>query len=161
MGTSYWLCSNCDETFIQLEGNKPRCPFCDSSKIIFCFQGDAVETPVEGPLPSGPRFDATVHHLLQICDDVNRAAFEAEKLAEGMSHRNPFSGEEYVDDVKFDAAFFNRRASMVIEMAMVQSLLEEAGLHAFVEAALLRILDLRLGVRIIAKSPSVKTETKE
>jgi hypothetical protein len=100
--------------------------------------------------PAPYQFGRTVKKVFQATNSVSKAAFRAEQLAERLSQRRPKDGDSkgYIDAVEFDISRFNIRAQMVVDMVMVKSLLEEAGMESYVDGALNRILDSRLGPRL-------------
>ncbi len=130
-----WVCPECEKPTVSAWG-------CDEAYLAK-FQED--QKPA-----AAYQFGRTVKHVFQATNAVSKAAFRAEQLAERLSQRRPKDKDAkgFIDQVEFDISRFNIRAQMVVDMVMVKSLLEEAGLGSYVEGALTRILDSRLGPRV-------------
>lgn len=142
-----WLCPDCGTPTIMAYA-------CDES-YLDRLRSRSKPLPLDGIEKGSPyQFGRTVKKTFQVTDAISRAAFKAQQLAERLSHRRPQDRDEkgYIDAVEFDISRFNIRAQMVVEMVVVKSLLEEAGLPEYVAGALDRILDARLGLRIDRKS---------
>ncbi|NIT79731.1 MAG: hypothetical protein GWN58_33785 [Anaerolineae bacterium] len=152
-------CKTCRKVFTKApskpHGHVWTCPDCDTPTVYAWGCDEAYLSKFKGQEeaqkpPAGYQFGRTVKKVFQATNAVSKAAFRAEQLAERLSQRRPKDKDAkgFIDQVEFDISRFNIRAQMVVDMVMVRSLLEEAGLEAYVEGALNRILDSRLGPRV-------------
>jgi hypothetical protein len=142
-----WICPTCQTPTITAWG-------CDESYVEKLKDRQGIRS-AQAPAPpvkkgSTYRFGRTVKAVFEATNSVSKAAFRAQQLAERLSHRRPKDSDDqgYIDAVEFDISRFNIRAQMVVDMLMVRSLLEESGLGSYVDGALNRILDARLGPRV-------------
>jgi hypothetical protein len=168
-------CKTCRGVFLEepkkKQGHLWLCPACETPTISawgceeeYLEKIKAKQTPAPEPEKTKApfQFAGTVKKAFQINNAVSRAAFRAQQLAERLSQRRPQDGDAkgYIDAVEFDIARFNMRAQMVADMVLVKSLLEEAGLSEYVDSALNRILDSRLGLHL-ERRPKQSKKTKE
>lgn len=140
-----WLCPACETPTVTAWG-------CEESYLESL---RAKQIPAPKPQPvrqTAPRyrFGRTVRAVFEAANAVSKAAFKAQQAAEQLSHRRPKDSDDqgYIDAVEFDISRFNTRAQMIVDMVMVRSLLEEAGLGEYADSALHRILDARIGPRL-------------
>lgn len=138
-----WLCPTCKTPTITAWG-------CEESYLErLKARRDPDPPPAEKKL-ARYRFGRTVKQVFEATNSVSKAAFRAQQLAEHLSQRRPQDSDDkgYIDAVEFDISRFNLRAQMVVDMLLVKGLLIEAGLESYVDGALNRILDARLGPRV-------------
>lgn len=140
-----WLCPACETPTVTAWG-------CEESYLGTLRAEQAPDPKPQPSRPTGPRyrFGRTVRAVFEAANAVSKAAFKAQQAAEQLSHRRPKDSDDqgYIDAVEFDISRFNARAQMIVDMVMVRSLLEEAGMGEYVEEALHRILDARIGPRL-------------
>lgn len=151
-------CKTCRKVFTKApskpHGHLWSCPQCKTPTVSAwsCDEQylDQHQSRESAEKPTPYQYSRTVKKVFRATNAVSRAAFRAEQLAERLSHRRPKDSDEkgYIDQVEFDISRFNIRAQMIVDMVMVKSLLEESGMGEYVDGALNRILDSRLGPRL-------------
>lgn len=150
--STVFRCAACKKKFVEepkvLKKGRWVCPDCGELRVhaYYCppeYLDNLRAKKIARDLPdtdSTFRFGRSLRTAFKASDAVSQAAFRGAQLAEKLSQRRPTDGEEFIDKVRFDLPVFNKRAQMVVEMVLMKSLLEEAGLDAFVPEAMSRIL---------------------